>query len=49
MKGKVRKRGNTWYYYFDMGIVDGKRIRPEYSATAEGANTKAEAEAKIRT
>lgn len=25
MKGGVRKRGNTWYYYFDMGIVDGKR------------------------
>ncbi len=48
MKGGVRKRGNTWYYYFDMGIVDGKRIRPEYSATAEGANTKAEAEAILR-
>ncbi|WP_427108276.1 N-terminal phage integrase SAM-like domain-containing protein [Lysinibacillus xylanilyticus] len=35
--------GKTWYYYFDMGIVDGKRIRPEYSATAEGAHTEAEA------
>lgn len=48
MKGGVRKRGNTWYYYFDMGIVDGKRVRPEYSASAEGANTKAEAEAILR-
>lgn len=48
MKGGVRKRGNTWYYYFDMGTVDGKRIRPEYSATAEGAHTKAEAEAILR-
>lgn len=48
MKGGVRKRGNTWYYYFDMGLVDGKRVRPEYSASAEGARTKAEAESILR-
>ncbi|MEG0259884.1 MAG: site-specific integrase [Lysinibacillus sp.] len=48
MQGGVRKRGDTWYYYFDMGIVDGKRVRPEYSASAEGARTKAEAEAILR-
>lgn len=48
MKGGVRKRGDTWYYYFDMGVVDGKRVRPEYSATAEGAYTKAEALAVLR-
>lgn len=46
MKGGVRKRGNTWYYYFDLGIVDGKRKKIERSA--EGAHTKAEAEAVLR-
>lgn len=46
MKGGVRKRGNTWYYYFDMGMVDGKRKKIERSA--EGAQTKAEAEAVLR-
>ncbi len=25
MKGGVRKKGNRWYYYFNLGIVDGKR------------------------
>ncbi|MGV8983998.1 hypothetical protein [Clostridium sp.] len=25
MKGGVRQRGLSWYYYFDLGIVDGKR------------------------
>lgn len=48
MKGGVRKRGNTWYYYFDMGIVDGKRKKVERSASAEGARTKAEAEIILR-
>lgn len=24
MKGGVRKRSNKWYYYFDLGIVEGK-------------------------
>lgn len=46
MKGGVRKRGNTWYYYFDLGIVDGKRKKIERSA--EGAKTKSEAEAVLR-
>ncbi|BDH62352.1 site-specific integrase [Lysinibacillus sp. PLM2] len=46
MKGGVRKRGNTWYYYFDLGIVDGKRKKIERSA--EGAQTKAEAESVLR-
>lgn len=46
MKGGVRKRGNTWYYYFDLGMVEGKRKKIERSA--EGAQTKAEAEAVLR-
>lgn len=46
MKGGVRKRGNTWYYYFDLGYVDGKRKKIERSA--EGAQTKAEAERVLR-
>jgi len=46
MKGGVRKRGNTWYYYFDLGIVEGKRKKIERSA--EGAKTKAEAESVLR-
>lgn len=46
MKGGVRKRGNTWYYYFDLGIVEGKRKKIE--RTAEGAQTKGEAEAVLR-
>ena len=46
MKGGVRKRGNTWYYYFDLGIVEGKR--KEIERSAEGAQTKAEAEAVLR-
>jgi len=25
MKGGFRLRGLTWSYYFDLGIVDGKR------------------------
>ena len=29
MTGGVRKRGNTWSYYFDIGIVDGKRRKKE--------------------
>lgn len=46
MKGGVRKRGNTWYYYFDLGMVEGKRKKIE--RTAEGAQTKGEAEAVLR-
>ncbi|MFW2489326.1 tyrosine-type recombinase/integrase [Clostridium chromiireducens] len=29
MKGSVRKRGNTWSYYFDLGKADGQRRRTE--------------------
>lgn len=29
MRGGLRKRGNNWYYYFDMGTIDGKRQRVE--------------------
>lgn len=29
MKGGVRKRGKKWYYYFDAGVVDGKRKKIE--------------------
>lgn len=46
MKGGVRKRGNTWYYYFDLGTIDGKRKKHE--AVAEGAHTKSEAESILR-
>ena len=46
MQGGVRKRGNNWYYYFDLGMVDGKRKKIE--RTAEGAQTKAEAESVLR-
>ncbi|MDZ5712280.1 tyrosine-type recombinase/integrase [Jeotgalibacillus haloalkalitolerans] len=46
MKGGVRKRGGTWYYYFDLGMVDGKRKKIERSA--EGAQSKGEAERVLR-
>ena len=40
MKGSIRKRGNSWYYYFDVAKVDGKRKRIE----RRGGSTKKEAE-----
>jgi integrase len=43
MKGSVRKRGNTWSYYFDMGMVDGKRKKKEKGGFA----SKREAEAAL--
>lgn len=46
MKGGVRKRGNKWYYYFDLGKVGGKRKKIE--RVAEGAQTKTEAERILR-
>lgn len=46
MKGGVRKRGNSWFYYFDLGIVEGKRKKIE--RLAEGAMTKSEAETILR-
>lgn len=44
MQGSVRKRGKKWYYYFDLGIVDGKRKRVE----RVGGTTKKEAEKALR-
>lgn len=44
MKGSVRKRGSTWSYYFDLGIIDGKRKRKEKG----GFRTKADAEKSLR-
>jgi hypothetical protein len=44
MKGSVRKRGKKWYYYFDLGTVDGKRKRVE----RVGGDTKKEAEKAMR-
>lgn len=44
MKGGVRKRGEKWYYYFDLGTVDGKRKKIE----KVGGNTKKEAEKALR-
>lgn len=46
MKGGVRKRSGSWYYYFDLGIVDGKRKKIERKAT--GATNKGEAEQILR-
>ncbi|WP_096635797.1 tyrosine-type recombinase/integrase [Clostridium cochlearium] len=39
MQGGVRKKGNRWYYYLDLGTVDGKRKKIERS----GGATKKEA------
>ncbi|ALA12298.1 site-specific integrase [Paenibacillus larvae] len=46
MKGGVRKRYGSWYYYFDLGIVDGKRKKIERKAV--GAETKSQAEKLLR-
>ena len=35
MQGGVRKRGNKWSYYFDIGTVDGKRKKKEKGARGE--------------
>ncbi len=43
MTGSVRKRGNTWSYYFDLGIIDGTRKKKEKG----GFRTKKEAEAAL--
>lgn len=40
MKGGVRKRGSTWSYYFDIGIINGKRKKKEKG----GFKTKKEAQ-----
>lgn len=44
MKGSVRKRGNVWSYYFDLGKINGKRKKKEKS----GFRTKKEAETALR-
>ncbi|MCH1959695.1 site-specific integrase [Romboutsia hominis] len=44
MTGGVRKRGKKWYYYFDAGIIDGKRKKVE----RVGGTTKKEAENALR-
>ena len=46
MKGGVRKRSGSWYYYFDLGVVEGKRKKIERKAT--GATNKGEAEQILR-
>lgn len=45
MKGSVRKRGSgKWEYYFDVGIIDGKRKKK----TKGGFKTKSEASKALR-
>ncbi|HLS61505.1 MAG TPA: site-specific integrase [Virgibacillus sp.] len=41
MKGGVRKRYGSWYYYFDLGTVEG--VRKKHERKAEGAETRSEA------
>ena len=40
MTGGTRKKGTTWYYYFDLGKVNGKRKKKEKG----GFKTKKEAQ-----
>lgn len=44
MEGGVRKRGNTWYYYFEAGKVNGKRKKIE----RKGGPTKKAAQEALR-
>ncbi|WP_040328558.1 site-specific integrase [Clostridium ihumii] len=44
MQGSVRKRGSTWSYYFNLGVVDGVRKRKEKG----GFKTKKEAQQALR-
>lgn len=44
MKGGIRKRGLTWSYYFDLGIISDKRKKKEKG----GFKTKGEAEKALR-
>lgn len=44
MQGGVRKKGNNWYYYFELAKVDGKRKKVE----RKGGSTKKEAQAALR-
>lgn len=44
MQGSVRKKGNTWYYRIDLGIIDGKRKQIE----RKGGETKGAAQMALR-
>lgn len=44
LKGSVRKRGLTWSYYFELGIINGKRKKKEKG----GFRTKGDAEKALR-
>lgn len=44
MRGGVRKRGKKWSYYFDLGIVEGKRKKKEKG----GFNSSGEAQKALR-
>lgn len=44
MNGHVRKRGDKWYYCFDLGTAEGKRKRVE----RVGGKTKKECETNLR-
>lgn len=44
MQGSVRKKGNKWYYSFEVASIDGKRKRVERA----GGDTKKEALHKLR-
>lgn len=44
MQGGVRKKGDNWYYYFDLAKVDGKRKKIE----RKGGATKKEALSALR-
>ena len=44
MEGGVRKRGSSWYYYFEAGKIDGKRKKIE----RKGGSTKKEALEALR-
>lgn len=44
MQGGVRKKGDSWYYYFDLAKVDGKRKKIE----RKGGRTKKEALENLR-
>ena len=42
MEGGVRKRYGSWYYYFDLEVVEGKRKKIERKVV--GAEAKAQAQ-----
>ena len=44
MQGGVRKKGDNWYYYFELAKVEGKRKKIE----RKGGKTKKEAQAALR-